>query len=259
MCLIFAAFQTHPDYPLVVAANRDEFYARPTQALHRWTDNPEIYAGRDLQEGGTWMGLHQQGRFAAVTNYRSGAAATAPRSRGNLVKDLLNTPSQLEFIQSELAETAQEYGGFNTLSYDGKQLIYCSNRHSEHFQILAPGYYGLSNGLLNSDWPKISRGMPIFKEALQNGSLPAPPKLDRIWDLLADKLTAADEELPDTGISLEWEKLLSSRFIRSENYGTRASTIVLWKGDRTAAMIERNFGEEGYVGEESLLIRFHPD
>ncbi|WP_020409332.1 NRDE family protein [Hahella ganghwensis] len=259
MCLIFAAYNMQPDYPLIVAANRDEFYERPTQSLHRWDDQPDIYAGRDLKEGGTWMGVHREGRFAAVTNFRSGHSTPAPLSRGNLVKDLLLTSSQKNFVTATLSEKAQDYGGFNTLSYDGEALIYCSNRAPDFHRVLPPGFYGLSNGLLNAEWPKVSQGLQQFRSIIEANSLDASKDMNSLWELLANGEQAPDELLPDTGIDQHLERLLSSRFIRSPTYGTRASTILTWNKERRIKILERNFNHEGVIGEKEEIIKLLPD
>jgi len=236
MCLIFIAYHTHPDFPLIVAANRDEFYGRPTLPVHCWDDHPGVWAGRDLKEGGTWMGVHQAGRFAAVTNYRSGEMASAPKSRGNLTKDLLLTESPRLYINEQLIKESHLYGGFNLLSYDGQNLFYCSNRGKHQNQVLAPGFYGLSNGHLNSDWPKIQTGLPLFK-----GAIGKKISRSQLWQLLASDQQAADAQLPDTGIGLELERLLSARFIQSPIYGTRASTLLFWHRNASVEIIEKSF------------------
>ena len=254
MCLIFIAYQAHPDFPLIVAANRDEFYGRPTLPIHCWDDHPEICAGRDLKEGGTWMGVHQGGRFSAVTNYRSGEMATAPLSRGNLVKDMLLTAAPRLYINERLVKESHLYGGFNLLSYDGHSLYYCSNRREKQNQSLAPGVYGLSNGYLNGDWPKIQTGLPLFQEAINQG-----PDRTRLWQLLANDQQAEDSQLPDTGIGLELERMLSARFIQSPTYGTRASTLLFWHRNASVEMIEKSFDGKGESGEKSVTLVLQSD
>ena len=247
MCLILLAWQTHPDYPLVVAANRDEFFARPTAPAAFWADAPHILAGRDLQGGGTWLGINRQGRFAALTNYREGGVqrSDAP-SRGALVADFLaaeseselelNQESEAERYLATLATRAADFNGFNLLVGDARQMAYYANRGSSPRHLL-PGIYGLSNHLLDTPWPKLASAKLAFAEALN-----ALPNFESFFGLLADQEIVADERLPNTGVALEWERQLSAIFVSSSTYGTRACTVLTVRKDGYTTLTERSFG-----------------
>jgi len=222
MCLILLAYDSHPNYKLLLAANRDEFYERPTAPLEIWAANPRIAAGRDLQGGGTWMGVSPDGRLAALTNYRDprDIKTNAP-TRGTLVTDFLagDTPAG-EYLES-LRRSADKYNGFNLVVYDGDELCFFSNREDEVKSIPA-GWHGLSNHLLDSPWPKVERGVALFKTAVAGSDL-SP---DAVFDVLGDRIQPPDEKLPDTGVGLEWERILAPLFIKSQVYGTRCSSLV---------------------------------
>jgi uncharacterized protein with NRDE domain len=242
MCLVLIALDSHPDYPLIVAANRDEFYDRPTAPAAFWADAPSVLAGRDLQAGGTWLGVDRRGRFAAVTNYRQGQRERpAPRSRGRLVSDFLTTgASAREHIERAQSDAAL-YNGFNLLASDGGRLFYYSNREGR-VRALAPGVYGLSNHLLDTPWPKVASTKTAF-DALLNGG--ASDLTADLFALLSDRNRPADDLLPSTGIGREWERLLSSAFIASDDYGTRSSTVVLVGREGHIVFVERTFGPGG--------------
>ena len=237
MCVIFIANGVHPKYPLIALANRDEFYDRPTAAATRWEDHPEIYAGRDLVAGGTWLGVTDAGRFAAVTNYREPEAAKGERSRGALVADFLTSQkSSNEFLEG-IQDEADRYSGFNLIAgIAGKELFYYSNR-ATGIQQLKTGCYGLSNHLLNSSWPKVTSGLARFKQLVSQNEIQVADG----FDLLADATLAADEDLPDTGVGIERERLLSPIFIRTPGYGTRSSTVVLVHNDMRVDLEEKVF------------------
>ncbi|MBS1140739.1 MAG: hypothetical protein H6R13_2192 [Proteobacteria bacterium] len=245
MCLIVVGWRVHPEYPLVVAANRDEFHARPTAALARWPDAPEVIGGVDLEAGGTWLGMAESGRFAAVTNVREPGMAKGARSRGALTRGFLTgSTSALDFAAT--VEGAQ-YSGFNLLLGDGESLVYCSNRDGQP-RALPPGVYGLSNHLLDSPWPKLVAARARFAEAL-----PRLPDETAFFELLGDREIVPDENLPNTGVSIEWERLLSAIFVKSENYGTRASTLV-WQGaDGAVNAHEQSFGPDGRLLQSSVI------
>ncbi|HRQ57985.1 MAG TPA: NRDE family protein [Azoarcus taiwanensis] len=250
MCLIVLAWQVHPDYRLVVAANRDEFRERPASPAHWWTDAPHILAGRDLEAGGTWMGLTRQGRFAALTNYRdpSGHRPGAP-SRGTLVRDCLSGSADTESTLNALAGVSGQYVGFNLFVSDGRTLgIHESTTGA--VRRLEPGIYGLSNHVLNTDWPKLRRARSQFAEALK--TLPEPEPMLR---LLRDTTPAADHELPSTGVSLEWERLLSPVFVSTADYGTRCSSLITIGHDGNTRFSEWTWNAEGEV-ESQVEHRF---
>lgn len=229
MCLIVFAWKLIPHCPLVLAANRDEFFERPTQPAGWWDDHPQVYAGRDLKAGGTWLGIDRCGRVAALTNIRSGQGAAADkRSRGELVANFLSGDAGLCAYVDQVRETADAYNGFNLLIGDGDGLYWISNEDETSFKSLEPGIYGLSNGSLDTPWPKVVRAKAQFASLLCTG---APD--DAYYEMLADTTRPADNRLPDTGVSLEWERLLSPICIESDVYGTRASSLVrLHEGGR---------------------------
>ena len=246
MCLVLLALDTHPDYSLIVAANRDEFYDRPTTRAAFWKDAPRVLAGRDLKAGGTWLGIDRGGRFAAVTNYRQGQREVeAPRSRGHLVSDYLTGPADGRAHVARVEREAALYNGFNLIAGDAGALSYFSNREGRACE-LGPGVYGLSNHLLDSPWPKVTAGKSGLTELLAGGGELVPS----LFRLLADRSQATDPLLPETGVGPEWERLLSSAFIASEGYGTRSSTVVLLGRDHTVWFEERSFGPGGAAEEE---------
>jgi uncharacterized protein with NRDE domain len=245
MCILLLSLQQHPKYPLIVAANRDEFYDRPTSAAAFWDDAPRVLAGRDLRQGGTWLGITRQGRFAALTNFRDSDNPPAERpSRGHLVSNFLLGDESPDVYLSTVAQQADRYNGFSLIAGQGDDFVFYSNREGR-VRRLAPGVYGLSNHLLNTPWPKVTRGTRSLSELLSAGSDPEP---DVLFAGLADGAIAEDVELPDTGIGLARERLLSPLFISGTHYGTRSSTVVLIDNDRKVSFIERTFdrGPERY-------------
>jgi uncharacterized protein with NRDE domain len=237
MCLIFFAWRRHPDYRLVVAANRDEFHGRPTAPADYWEDAPGVLAGRDLEGGGTWLGVSRGGRFAALTNYRRGASrrSDAP-TRGRLVSDFLVSESAPgDYLQS-LANRAAEYNGFNLLVGDRESLYWFSTHGGEPL-MLDDGIYAVSNDLLDTPWPKVVRGKKSFQGLLAAGDIDQPA----MFDLLMDRQTAEDATLPDTGIGLARERALSPIFIAAGDYGTRSSTVVLAGADGKVEFHERSY------------------
>lgn len=227
MCLAILALHALPGLPVLIAANRDEFHARPTAAAAPWHDDPRIVAGRDLQSGGTWMGMTLGGRYALVTNFRDPASVKpgAP-SRGALVENFLrgDTPPGRYAAQVDAAGAA--YNGFNLIVGDLDGAWYCSNRGAPA-RALAPGIYALSNHLLDTPWPKLARTKAAFTRVLHAGT---QPDTDALLATLADRSVAADDELPDTGVGLERERFLSSTFIVSPAYGTRSSSVMVLRG-----------------------------
>lgn len=221
MCLIAFAFKSHPEYDLIVAANRDEFYARPTETAHFWPDFPEILGGRDLKAQGTWMGVSTSGRFAAVTNYRDlKSIREDAKSRGNLPVDFLLDQVDLNAYFAGVQTEAPEYNGFNLIAYENGNMLHFSN-YEGTVNHLKPGIYGLSNALLDTPWPKLKRIKNRFTKAIQGEF-----SHQDLLALLSDGQTAPDDELPDTGVGYEFEKMLSAICIRSENYGTCCSTVL---------------------------------
>ena len=240
MCLIAFAYRVHSQYTLVVAANRDEFYARPTAQASFWDDQPSILAGRDLECMGTWLGVTRSGRFAAVTNYRDPAdKRTSAESRGTLVSRFLARETPAAAYVGEVDANATSYLGFNLLASDGNDLFYYSNR-TRLGQRLEPGIYGLSNHLLDTPWPKLTRARDRLSDAL----VPTPA-IESLFAFMSDTSVAADHELSETGFGTERERMLSAARIVSQTYGTRCSTVVMQSADGTQRIAERTYGPGG--------------
>lgn len=239
MCLILFAWQHHPQYKLVVAANRDEFYARPSLPAQFWDEAPHILAGRDLEQGGTWLGVTRNGRFAAITNVRDPSAKQGAHSRGHLVRDFLDSEQLPVHYILQLQDRLTDYSPFNLLLSDGNTLHYC-NSNGESL-VLQTGIYGLSNAALDTPWPKVENG----KQALA-GTLP-DIQYESLFCLLSDRTMASDNQLPTTGIPQWLEQKLSASFIHLDSYGTRCSTIVLQTFDGHIDLFERQFDEQGQV------------
>lgn len=246
MCLVLLAYRVHPRYPLILAANRDEFYDRPTAAASFWEEAPGLLAGRDLVHGGTWLGVTGGGRVAALTNYRDPNAALkdAP-SRGALVGDFLKSGQSAEDCLRATREKGVRYNGYNLLLGDVGSL-FCYSNVADRVDRVTPGIHGLSNHLLDTPWPKVVRGKELLAQAVAAGE----PDSDRLFGLLADRTPAPDHLLPDTGVGLDLERLLSSIFITSERYGTRSSTLVLVDLDGETAFVERSFDRGNPGGAE---------
>lgn len=251
MCLLLLSFRQHEGYPLVVAANRDEFYGRPTAPAAFWHDADGVFAGRDLVAGGTWMGVTLEGRFAAVTNYREGRTVKpdAP-SRGGLVAGFLKgQTAPLEYME-RLVPGADAYNGFNLIVGDPDGLVYFSNRGGSPRE-LEPGLYGLSNHLLDTPWPKVVRGKAALRRVLEAPAV----EYEALFELLADETRASDEALPDTGVGRDWERVLSPLFITSENYGTRLSAVVVLDAGGSLTFRERTFPLDG-ASERTVFTTF---
>lgn len=244
MCLIALAWQAHPDYPLVVAANRDEFHQRPAAPARFWPEAPAVLAGRDLAAGGTWLGITRQGRFAALTNVREPDRAPGTRSRGLLVSAFLQGRDRPEAYAGAVAAAGADYSGFNLLVGDADSLWWVSNRAPAPLPV-APGVHALSNHLLDTPWPKVRRARDGLARTLD------APAVDALFALLADDRAAPDDELPDTGVGLAMERLLSPPFIRSAGYGTRCSSVLL-AGRERILFAEQTYTADG-TGERSAF------
>lgn len=248
MCLIVFAWRPAHPQPLILAANRDEFYARPTLPLAQWQDAPHIYAGRDLQAAGTWLGITADGRFAALTNIRDPGQPLGRRSRGELVAHFLSGSLSIDEYLREVAGRSAEYGGFNLLVGNREELHFL-NAVDPFARKLEAGVYGLSNAGLNTPWPKLVKAKAALGNQLEE------PDPQALFELLADAETPPDADLPHTGVGLATERLLSSVFIASPNYGTRASTVLITNADGSQRLIERSFGPHGgRLGEVDLNL-----
>lgn len=250
MCLILFAWKVSAEFPLVVAANRDEFHSRPTAGAGFWEDQPAILAGRDLEGRGTWLGLDRSGRFAAVTNFRDASPVpSGAASRGLLASGFLEGAESPGAFAAQVASAGDAYRGFNFLAGDREELWWVSNRGSGA-RPLAPGVYGLSNHLLDTPWPKVTRG----KRRLQ-GVLGLAPALEPLLEILADTAAADDADLPDTGVGSERERLLSAARIVSPDYGTRCSSALVIGADGRVRFAERAFAPDG-AGLDTLRYEF---
>ena len=242
MCLITFAYKSHPTYSFILAANRDEFYERASAPLTYWDEDKNILAGQDLIQGGTWLGLNSQSHFATVTNYRDGATPDNDRllSRGKLTRNFLEYHSSAREYLTELEATKQQYGGFNLLLGDAFGLYHLSNKGHSSMK-LSPGVYGLSNALLNTPWPKLIQVRDQLSLLIQQPEIDP----DALFSIMQSDQQADDAQLPDTGIGYDWEKLLSSCFIRTGTYGTRATTLLLQKPCGETHIIEQNYDANG--------------
>lgn len=251
MCIAVFAWRAHPDYPLIVASNRDEFYARATRPAAWWGQSVSVLAGRDEEAGGAWIGVNRSGRFALVTNVRAASERNphAP-SRGALVVSALQATRPVDTWLRAAAPRMQAYNGFNLLAGDALPLrasagtrragvYYYSNRLDAGPQTLAPGIYGLSNGFLDTPWPKVVRTVAAFATSIAQRVDPL-----RLFGLLADRRIARDSTLPRTGVPLDWERALSAVQIRANGYGTRASTVLTVRCDGLVSFVERSFGAD---------------
>ncbi|MBC2713798.1 MAG: NRDE family protein [Desulfobacteraceae bacterium] len=238
MCLIAIATQNHPLYPLIIAANRDEFYHRPTAPLSFWEDQPNILAGRDLQQNGTWLGITKTGRIAAITNFREPAAMDphAP-SRGLLVSNFLASDHHPEDYLQAIKNSGKTYNGFNLVVGDMHQLWWYSNKKNDIVKI-KPGIHVISNHLMDTPWPKTQKIKSGIQDICNRNNAIDP---EDIFQVLADKNRPPDDKLPDTGVGLEWERILSSVFVFSDIYGTRSSAVILAEPSGQMTFAERTF------------------
>lgn len=243
MCLLFFAYKSHPYYRFILAANRDEFYRRPTESAHFWKSHPWILAGRDLEMMGTWMGITKSGRFAALTNFRDPASQIMnAKSRGFLVSDFLCTEVPPQQYMLEVAHTQTLYNPFNLLVGDSSNLYYFSNQ-TAGIKELKPGIYGLSNHFLDTPWPKVrqsKQALANYLERMNDG----PIDSEVLFEMLAKTEQAHDYELPSTGLSPAREKMLSSIFIPGADYGTRSSTVLCIDRQNHVFFQERSFNSE---------------
>lgn len=247
MCLLVFAWKAHPEYKLIVAANRDEFHARPSQDARWWADQPDILGGRDLQAGGTWLALSRSGRFASVTNYRENLAPRRGlRSRGEIVSHFVSGESDAMHYVTSLA--GGQYAGVSVLASDGESICYRSNRGDDP-QSLEPGVYGLSNASLDTPWPKLLRSRDALAKLIDTGRV-NPTELYR---LLADRTPVSNSEVDSGDMPFRQARALTAPFIVTEAYGTRCSTAVLQTTDGRLSFSERRFGPDGSASGDSAF------
>lgn len=240
MCMILFACDSHPLYKLVVAANRDEFYKRPALPAAFWPDNPAILAGKDMQEGGTWMGITVTGRWGVLTNYRDPASfKPEASSRGYLVKNYLSSDLDPVAYINNLPDGGADYNGFNLLAGRYESLYYYSNREKQVRKV-ETGIHGLSNSLLDVPWPKVSKGKKSLADCLQQDDIQA----EQLFAIMADKEMPPDQDLPQTGVSLEMERMLAPAYVVSQNYGTRTTTVILADRNNKVRFWERSISFE---------------
>lgn len=244
MCLIIFAYNCHPFYRLILAANRDEYFHRPTESVHFWESHPWVLAGRDLQMLGTWMGITRSGRYAALTNFRGpDLQIRNAESRGKLVSDFLcMSETPINYLQ-EVVKNRADYNPFNLLVGDSSRLMYYCQQTSE-IRELAAGVYGLCNHVIDTSWPKVLKGKQAFTNYIDSRTL---IESQALFGILADDEKALDDELPETGVTYELEKLLSPIFVQGADYGTRSSTVLLIDYNNHVTYKEKSF----YQGQRS--------
>lgn len=261
MCLIAIAWQTHPRYPLVLIANRDEFHARPSAAADFDPEAADVYGGRDLVEGGSWLQVSTRGRLATVTNVRTGPKPPKkPRSRGWLVRDFVRGEAGALGYAIATERAADQYGAFNLLLWDGDSLAFATNHPHPDRRPVAPGLHAVSNGAFDAPWPKSGHALRAL-EAWLAAAADRTHDADRaalapLFDALADTTVAPDALLPDTGVGADLERTLSPPFVAGEAYGTRCSSVVRVAADH-CVFAERRFGPGAAPAGESLAtLRF---
>ena len=251
MCLIAFAYNMHPEYKLVLMANRDEFYKRPTRAAQFWNNEhkPDLLAGKDLEGGGTWMGVTKTGKWAALTNYRDpNWTRDNPPTRGNIALNYLTDSYSPEQYLNELQKTALQYEGFNVLVGDKENLFHYSNANDKITK-LEPGIHGVSNAVLNTSWPKLKFAKDELSNAVNRDNL----NKELLFKVLKNDQQAAEKAIPNTGIPHELEKAISPVFIQTENYGTRCSTLIFINRNGSVSFTERRFSEKGEPFEENTF------
>lgn len=235
MCLIVFAYRQHPKYKLILAANRDEFYERPTSVANWWDDHQTILGGRDLKAKGTWMAVDRKGRFGAVTNYRDlSNIKDKAKSRGDLPVNFLNGSSTPEVYTSGMLKSAGDYNGFNLLTME-EEMVHMSN-YENTVNVLSPGTYGLSNALLDTNWPKVSLAKRNFESAISQEF-----DLNDLISVMQNEQVAPDAELPQTGLPVEMERAVSAMCIRTPSYGTCCSTGILIDYEGMVSFVEKSY------------------
>lgn len=258
MCLIVFAYKVHKKYRLILSANRDEFFARPTEPLQVWEDNPQIIGGRDLQQGGTWMAFSKNGRFAALTNVRNPASMKQnARSRGDLIPSFLLSEADPSSYLETVKDRVGDYNGFNLLAGDLKELFFLSSTDQKIIKV-QPGIHAVSNRTLNTPWVKCE----VVKKGLKSevDTLPDEPCFSDIEQnlcrMMHNSIIASDELLPDTGVGIDLERKLSSVFVSMAGYGTRSTSVVLQDFLGNLTFSETTWSEDGKKqGYQKMIIK----
>ncbi|WP_325058503.1 NRDE family protein [Lentibacillus cibarius] len=254
MCLINFHLGNHPDYKLIIAANRDEFYKRPTAPAGFWEDHPQILAGRDLEGMGTWLGVTKNGRIAALTNYRDpNEKRQNKKSRGHIVRNFLASSTPTPDFLEQLRRENKSYAGFNLLAGTPDQLFYYNNIRDDFHPVTA-GTHALSNAFLNTPWPKTIKGRSELEHYINNTPSLSP---DTLFSMLSDAEEAGDEQLPDTGVGLELERKLSPLFIQTPKYGTRSSTVLLVDKENHVTFVERTYNQGIFANERRFTFQIN--
>lgn len=246
MCILFIAIEQHPDYPVIICANRDEFHQRPTQDMHWWPEQ-NILAGKDLQAGGTWLGLSPEGHFSALTNFRRPASFDKnKRSRGDLVVQALQ--NDVQQTQQYLAKASSQYNDFN-LIFGPLNNLQAFDSVQQKLITLTPGFHSVCNGALDDIWPKMASGLKAIETLVTENML----DIETLFALMTNQARAEQQDLPDTGLSGELELLLSSIFIVSPDYGTRSSAIILQSTTGEVSVYEHNYNNQGEVSSDQCF------
>lgn len=254
MCLILLGYQVSEKYPLILAANRDEFYRRPTAPMHFWETDPIILAGKDLEQGGTWFGINKKGTFAGLTNYRDTKALRPDAiSRGEIIIDYLTSSIDTASYFKTFNRSADMYNGFNLL-FGTKDALYWYSNRKKAMEKIPPGIHGLSNHFLNTPWPKIESGKNALEKIINSNITQ-----DALFSMLTDQNRPKDEALPDTGVGIEWERLLSPLFIQDTSYGTRSSTVMLIDKTGHIEITERTYAPDNKDNYSDCCFSFTPE
>ncbi|MFO7845579.1 MAG: NRDE family protein [Balneolaceae bacterium] len=252
MCLIVFSFRDLPSYPLILAGNRDEFYQRPTKQAHVWDTDPEFVAGKDLEAGGTWLGISQNGEFGAVTNYRNlYEPVKGDKSRGAIIPEFLTSDQSIRERIHSIEKQKNNFSGFNLIAGSAEKLFYVSNQ-SKSAKEISPGLHGISNAFLDTSWPKVELAKKEFKTSIQSGEIDR----EAVFELLQQSDPFPKEQLPDTGLSPEMERAVSPAFIKTADYGTRCSSLLTIDRNNRVQFIERTFNPGSGVVTSKVSFSF---